>query len=103
MRVSTVSGVVIFAGTSGAYFGAPPGVPAGVCASLVEVTMAIVETTAAPRTLLGILIFLVSPCLNETHAHANRRGSVTLSPRPAEGDQMMLVPSSEVSRQPIVR
>jgi hypothetical protein len=65
MRVSTVSGVVILAGTSGAYFGAAPDVLAGVCASVVGVTRAIVATNAAPRTLLVILIFLVSPCLNE--------------------------------------
>jgi len=52
---------VIFAGTSGAYFGAVLGVLAGVCASLVEVTIAIIATNAGPKTLLGILISLVSP------------------------------------------
>jgi hypothetical protein len=42
MRVSTVSGVVIFAGTSGEYLGGPAGTPPGVCASLAAGAIAIV-------------------------------------------------------------
>jgi len=37
-----VSGVVIFAGTSGEYLGGPAGTPLGVCASLAADAIAIV-------------------------------------------------------------
>jgi hypothetical protein len=40
---------VIFAGTSGAYFGAAPGVLAGVCATLAEGDIAIAPANAMPN------------------------------------------------------
>jgi hypothetical protein len=50
IRVSTVSGVVIFAGTSGEYFGGAAGAPAS-CATLnagatIEAKVATINTTA---------------------------------------------------------